>query len=105
MVMQKDGLIVYEPDTGQIGKNAFSDRLFRLCPWTSRSCREHVPGKGGNGTYTFIDAKGMNVTKEAVWTTVGIRVLNGVLFLFGLLIPQVHKNPGNGTSSFIIPCF
>jgi len=27
----------------------------------------------GDGTYNFIDAKGLNVTKEAIWTTVGIR--------------------------------
>ena len=73
MVMQKDGLIVYEPDTGQIGKNAFSDPLFRPFPeliaLAGNMSRERV----GNGTYTFIDANGMNVTKEALWTTVGIR--------------------------------
>ncbi|MEI7433896.1 MAG: hypothetical protein WCJ93_06570 [Methanomicrobiales archaeon] len=73
MVMQKDGLIVYEPDTGQIGKNAFSDPLFRPFPeliaLAGNMSRERV----GNGTYTFMDAEGTNVTKEAMWTTVGIR--------------------------------
>lgn len=73
MVMQKDGLIVYEPDTVQIGKNAFSDPLFKPFPdliaFAGKISRERV----GNGTYTFTDGKGMNVTKEAMWTTVGIR--------------------------------
>jgi hypothetical protein len=27
----------------------------------------------GNGTYNVIEADGMNVTKEAMWTTIGIR--------------------------------
>ena len=47
MVMQKDGLIVYDPDTGQIGKNAFSDPLFRPFPELIALAGDHVPGKGG----------------------------------------------------------
>jgi len=73
MVMQKNGLIVYDPDYGQIGKNTFSDPLFKPFPdliaLAEKMSRERV----GNSTYTFIDANGMNVTKEAMWTTVGIR--------------------------------
>ena len=73
MVMQKDGLIVYDPENEQIGKNVFSDPLFRpftdLITLAGDMSRERV----GNGTYNFIDAKGVNVTKEAKWTTVGIR--------------------------------
>jgi hypothetical protein len=87
MVMQKDGLIVYEPDTGQIGKNAFSDPLFRPFPeliaLAGNMSRERV----GNGTYTFIDAKGMNVTKEAIWTTVGIRGTEWRLVLIQIIDP------------------
>ncbi len=87
MVMQKDGLIVYEPDTGQIGKNAFSDPLFRPFPeliaFAGNMSRERV----GNGTYTFIDTKGMNVTKEAIWTTVGIRGTEWRLVLIRIIEP------------------
>lgn len=87
MVMQKDGLIIYEPDTGQIGKNAFSDPLFRPFPeliaLAGNMSRERV----GNGTYTFIDAKGMNVTKEALWTTVGIRGTEWRLILIRIIDP------------------
>ena len=88
MVMQKDGLIVYAPDTGQIGKNAFSDPLFRPFPelisLTGDMSREWV----GNGTYTFIDANGMNVTKEAIWTTVGIRGTEWHLVLIRIVEPK-----------------
>ena len=41
----------------------------------------------GNGTYTFIDAKGMNVTKEAMWTTVGIRGTEWRLVLIRIMEP------------------
>jgi hypothetical protein len=73
MVMQKDGTIVYEPDTGQVGKNAFTDPIFQPYPelvsLAGNMSRERV----GSGTYTFTDTLGMNVTKEIFWTTVGIR--------------------------------
>ena len=73
MVMQKDGLIVYDPDTGQIGKNTFSDPIFRPFPELISLAGELSRDRVGNGTYNVIDANGMNVTKEAIWTTVGIR--------------------------------
>ncbi|MCU0629702.1 MAG: cache domain-containing protein [Methanoregulaceae archaeon] len=73
MVMQKDGLVVYDPDTVQIGKNAFTDPLFKPFPDLIALAGEMSRERVGSGTYTFTDAKGMNVTKEAVWTTVGIR--------------------------------
>jgi hypothetical protein len=73
MVMQKDGVIVYEPDTGQIGKNTFSDPIFRPFPELIELAGNMSRERVGNGTYTFIDTKGMNVSKEAMWTTVGIR--------------------------------
>jgi hypothetical protein len=87
MVMQKNGLIVYEPDKRQIGKNAFSDPLFKTFPdlisLAGKMSRERV----GNGTYTFIDANGMNVTKEALWTTVGIRGTEWRLVLIRIAEP------------------
>lgn len=87
MVMQKDGLVVYEPDTGQIGKNALSDPLFKPFPdliaFAGKMSRERV----GNGTYTFTDGKGMNVTKEAMWTTVGIRGAEWRLVIIRIVEP------------------
>ncbi len=86
-VMQKDGLVVYEPDTQQIGKNAFSDPLFKPFPdliaFAGKMSRERV----GNGTYTFTDGKGMNVTKEAMWTTVGIRGAEWRLVIIRITAP------------------
>ena len=87
MVMQKDGLIVYEPDREQIGKNAFSDPLFKPFPnliaFAGVMSRERV----GNGSYTFTDVKGMNVTKEAMWTTVGIRGAEWRLVIIRIVEP------------------
>ncbi len=73
MVMQKDGLIVYDPDNGQIGKNTFSDPLFAPFPELITLAGDMSRERVGNGTYNVIEADGMNVTKEAMWTTIGIR--------------------------------
>jgi hypothetical protein len=71
-VMQPDGLIVYDPDPGQAGKNIFSDPLFQPYPGLIRVSGNISRERQGAGTYIFMD-NGVNVTKEALWTTVGIR--------------------------------
>lgn len=71
--MQPDGLVVYDPDPGQVGKNIFSDPLFRPYPELITVSGNISRERQGAGAYTFMDTAGMNVTKEAFWTTVGIR--------------------------------
>jgi len=87
MVMQKDGLIAYDPDSGQIGKNTLSDPLFAPFPELITLAGDMSRERVGNGTYNIIDADGMNVTKEAMWTTVGIRGTEWRLALIRIIEP------------------
>lgn len=87
MVMQKNGLIVYDPDQGQIGKNTLSDPLFEPFPELTALAGVMSRERMGNGTYNFHDAEGMNVTKEAMWTTVGIRGTEWRLVLIRIIEP------------------
>lgn len=74
-VMQKDGLIVYDPDPGQIGRNIFSDSLFEKFEGLISFSRTVAASKSGGGSYDFY-SKGLTdtkiVRKYAVWDTVSL---------------------------------
>lgn len=72
-VMQPDGLLVYDPDPGQPGRNIFSDPFYKSYPDLIRVSGNISRERQGTGSYTFIDASGQNVRKEAAWTTIGTR--------------------------------
>jgi len=74
-IMQKDGLVVYDPDPQQIGKNIFKDDFYR--PFQDLvSFSETVAGsRDGAGSYDFY-TKGLEdktiVKKYAIWDTVSL---------------------------------
>ncbi|MGA2775394.1 MAG: cache domain-containing protein [Candidatus Omnitrophota bacterium] len=74
-VMQKDGLIIYDPDPNQIGRNIFIDTFFRPFKDLVSFSRTVAMAKNGAGSYDFY-ARGLEdktlVKKYAVWDTVSL---------------------------------
>ncbi len=74
-VMQKNGLIIYDPDPDQIGRNIFTDAFFQPFEDLISFSKTVAIAKNGAGSYDFY-AKGMDdktvVKKYAVWDTVSL---------------------------------
>jgi len=74
-IMQKDGLIIYDADSAQIGKYVFSDVSFRPFNQLISFSRTVAMAKDGGGSYDFYD-NGLTdktvVKKYAVWDTVSL---------------------------------
>jgi hypothetical protein len=72
-VMQKDGRIIYDPDTEEIGRMLFDDPLYASFPELLSLGKTIVRKKSGSGSYEFLgrDLKGP-VRKDACWATVGV---------------------------------
>ncbi|NYT01690.1 MAG: hypothetical protein GKC10_02890 [Methanosarcinales archaeon] len=64
-VMKPDGLVLYDLDSQQIGKNTFSDPLFQEQEEILALGRRMEGERTGLGTYEFA-----NTTREALWTTI-----------------------------------
>lgn len=70
MVMQTDGLILYS-DEEEIGRNIFTDPMYKDFPSLIELCRRIVKEESGEGTYSFKARKtGRIIEKKAHWTTV-----------------------------------
>ena len=73
-VMQTDGLIIYDTDAMQVGRVLFDDPRFEPYPGLIAFARQVAASESGYGSYSFLDRNHeRNVTKQAYWTTVGIR--------------------------------
>jgi hypothetical protein len=74
-VMQKNGLIVYDADPEQIGKNIFSDSMFAPFKDLISFSRTVASSQDGGGSYNFY-ADGLKdttlVQKISAWNTAGI---------------------------------
>jgi len=74
-IMQKDGLIIYDPDPDQIARNVFTDDLFLPFRDLVSFSRTVASSKDGAGSYDFY-SKGLEnktlVKKSAVWDTVSL---------------------------------
>lgn len=72
--MHLDGLIAYDRDESQIGKNLFEDPLYHPFPSLLDLGERIVAERSGHGYYAFQVAEGDErvVTKESYWTTVGL---------------------------------
>jgi len=72
-IMQKDGLIIFDPDPNQIGRNIFTDELFRSFGVLVSFSKTVTLAEDGAGSYDFY-ARGLEdktvVKKYAVWDTV-----------------------------------
>lgn len=73
MVMQKDGYIVYDSDSSQIGRNVFTDPFYQDYTGLPALTRRTVADRAGVGTYTPPGQPSQKqVVKKSVWTTVGL---------------------------------
>ena len=71
MVMQKDGLILYKTDPTQIGRNTFTDPLYKDFPEVIALGKRMIKEKAGEGFYTFTTPGTKNVVKKRnVWRTI-----------------------------------
>lgn len=73
-VMQKDGRILYDPDTEEIGRMLFDDPLYKPYPQLLTLGRRIAEERTGSGSYEFPAMGGLEepVRKEADWSTVGL---------------------------------
>jgi len=70
-VMQKDGVIIYETDSTQIGLDLFKDPLYKDYPELISLGKRMVKEKNGTGYYTFlIHGTDKVIKKEAAWKTI-----------------------------------
>ena len=71
--MQTDGLILYDPDPEEVGRNLFQDPLYK--PYVQLlSLGERIASeRSGSGVYEFL-GPGLTdpVVKSASWATVGL---------------------------------
>ncbi len=72
-LMQTDGLIIYDVDSEQIGRNVFQDPLYQPFPELIALAQKVAAKKEGTGAYRFY-RKGQDapVAKWAYWKTVGM---------------------------------
>ena len=75
-VMDRDGLLLYDEDTSQIGKNLFKDPLYKPFPDLLELVEQRIVSeRSGHGNYSYFEVIGGNkavVTKECYWTTAGL---------------------------------
>ncbi|MDD1716783.1 MAG: cache domain-containing protein [Methanoregulaceae archaeon] len=73
-VMQTNGLIIYDTDAMQVGRVLFDDPFFEPYPSLIDFGRQVAASEAGYGMYSFLDrSHERNVTKQAYWSTAGIR--------------------------------
>ncbi|WOF15189.1 hypothetical protein F1737_00110 [Methanoplanus sp. FWC-SCC4] len=91
-VMQTDGCILYDSDKNQVGKNLFTDDLFKKYPNLQNMGRKISSQKSGYGTYTFYDssqAGQTQVKKQAYWDTVSKYGQEWRVIMFRPVVPGV----------------
>jgi polar amino acid transport system substrate-binding protein len=73
-IMDLDGLIAYDRDASQIGRNLFEDPLYQPYPSLLDLGRLMIKDRSGHGYYSFQVTEGNKkvVTKESYWTTAGL---------------------------------
>jgi hypothetical protein len=73
MIMQKDGVILYDTDRSQIGRNTFTDPLYQEYAGLLELAQRVIADQAGVGTYAIPDQQlQKQVAKRSVWTTVGL---------------------------------
>lgn len=88
-LMDLDGLLLYDEDPSQIGKNLFEDPLYK--PYTSLlelAGHRIVTERSGHGYYSFFEPTEGNettVNKECYWTTSGLHGREWRLVVTGVI--------------------
>lgn len=75
-IVQPDGVVVYDEDAEEIGKNIFTDDLYKPYPQLVSFCQIMAKDDSGSGSYRFL-LPGLKEAgnKKAVWDTVSINGL------------------------------
>lgn len=82
MVMQPDGVILSDPDPGEIGRNTITDPLYAGFPEMQEIAFRAAGNWSGSGTYRFAGTGSqIIVEKETFWTTIGIHGTEWRLFI------------------------
>lgn len=69
-VMQKNGTLLWDADTSQIGRNTFTDTLYQQFPELITAAHKVAQEAKGNTNYSFYDnSKSKVVTKTVWWLT------------------------------------
>lgn len=72
-IMQTDGQIIYDLDTPEIGKNLFSDRIFRDYSSLQKIGKDIAMQRKGFGDYVFqATDSDEKVVKKATWKTISL---------------------------------
>jgi branched-chain amino acid transport system substrate-binding protein len=70
MLMQPDGRVIYDADSGEIGKNTFLDPIYQSYPQLLALAEKVSAKESGTGHYEFLNTGlNTNVKKEAIWVT------------------------------------
>ncbi|MFB3764443.1 MAG: cache domain-containing protein [Methanotrichaceae archaeon] len=69
-----DGIVAYDRDESQIGKNLFEDPLYKPFPSLLELGRKIVAERSGHGNYSFqvTESNKQVVTKDTYWTTASL---------------------------------
>lgn len=72
--IQKDGLIIFDYHTAEIGTNLFTDPLYQPYPQLLTLGKQICDRESGCGSYTYV-TQGVkeSVKKQACWTTLALR--------------------------------
>jgi branched-chain amino acid transport system substrate-binding protein len=71
MVIQDDGVVLYDVDADQVGRNTFTDPLYQNFTKIKEIASRMVNEGSGDDSYSF-QRSGDEVCKEIIWTTVGL---------------------------------
>ncbi len=85
-VMQKDGIILYDRNEEEIGRNLFTDEMYQPFDNLRALGQEIVENKTGLGSYTFLsDTMTEPVEKMCFWETAGLYDMQWKLVLTSVL--------------------
>jgi hypothetical protein len=77
MVMQRDGVILYDPDYAQVGRNTFTDPMFADYPQIKNVAWKMVNESTGIDNYTFtVPGQTTPVSKVVAWCTTYLHNVN-----------------------------
>jgi hypothetical protein len=80
MLMQRDGVILYDPDSGQIGRNTFTDPMFDAFPQIRNVAWEMANHSTGFDEYTFtVPGQTTAVSKVVAWCTSYLHQANWIV--------------------------
>jgi polar amino acid transport system substrate-binding protein len=91
-MLHLDGLVAYDRDSSQIGKDLFEDPLYRPYPGLLDLGRKIIAERSGHGNYSFQVTEGNMkvVTKDTYWTTASLHGREWRLVITKIINPGLH---------------